>query len=94
LPIVLQHRPVNFESISVNAWLGFLYLSVFSMFLGFIAWYQGLAIGGIAHVAQIQLIQPFLTILASAVLLSEPLTITTLGFAVGVIICVALGKRV
>ncbi|MGL5944146.1 MAG: DMT family transporter [Waterburya sp.] len=94
LPIVLQHRPTNFDSISVNAWLGFLYVSVFSMFLGFIAWYQGLAIGGIAHVGQIQLVQPFLTILASAVLLSEPLTLTTLGFAVGVIICVALGKRV
>jgi drug/metabolite transporter (DMT)-like permease len=94
LPIVLQHRPTAFDSISVNAWLGFLYVSVFSMFLGFIAWYQGLAMGGIAHVGQIQLVQPFLTILASVVLLNEPLTLMTLGFAGGVIICVALGKRV
>jgi drug/metabolite transporter (DMT)-like permease len=94
LPIVLQHRPAAFDSISVNAWLGLLYLSVFSMFLGFIAWYQGLAIGGIARVSQVQLIQPFLTILASAVLLNEPLTITTFCFAGGVIFCVALGKRV
>lgn len=94
LPIVLQHRPTAVDSISLNVWLGFLYLSVFSMFLGFIAWYQGLAVGGIAHVGQIQLVQPFLTILASAVLLNEPLTLTTLGFAGGVIICVALGRRV
>ncbi|WP_319421667.1 DMT family transporter [Pleurocapsa sp. FMAR1] len=93
LPIVLKHSPTSLESISLNAWLGFFYVSVFSMFLGFIAWYQGLAIGGIARVSQIQLIQPFLTILASAILLKETLTITTLGFAVAVIICVALGKR-
>jgi drug/metabolite transporter (DMT)-like permease len=94
LPVVLQHRPTAFESISLNTWLGLLYLSVFSMWLGFIAWYQGLAMGGIARVSQVQLIQPFLTILGSAVWLSEPLTLTTLGFAGGVIICVALGKRV
>ena len=93
LPIVLKHSPTSFSSISVDAWLGFLYVSVFSMFLGFFAWYQGLAIGGIAHVSQTQLIQPFLTILVSAILLNEPLTITTLGFALAVIICVALGKR-
>ncbi len=93
LPIVLKHSPASFSSISVDAWLGFLYVSIFSMFLGFIAWYQGLAIGGIARVSQIQLIQPFLTILASAILLKETLTITTLGFALAVIICVALGKR-
>lgn len=93
LPIVLKHSPSSFGSISLNAWLGFLYVSIFSMFLGFIAWYKGLAIGGIANVSQIQLIQPFLTILASTVLLNESLTITTLGFAVAVIVCVALGKK-
>jgi drug/metabolite transporter (DMT)-like permease len=63
------------------------------MFLGFIAWYKGLAMGGIANVSQIQLIQPFLTILASTILLHESLTVTTLGFALGVIVCVALGRK-
>lgn len=93
LPIVLKHSPASFNSISINAWFGFLYVSIFSMFFGFIAWYQGLAMGGIAHVSQIQLIQPFLTILASATLLDEPLKTTTLGFTLAVIICVALGKK-
>jgi drug/metabolite transporter (DMT)-like permease len=93
LPIALQHAPSNFSSISVNAILGFLYVSIFSMFIGIIAWYQGLSLGGIARVGQIQLVQPFLTILASAVFLSEHLSITTLSFAVGVIVCVALGKQ-
>ncbi len=93
LPIVLQHLPTNFAAVPTNAMLAFLYVSVFSMFLGFFAWYRGLALGGIARVGQIQLIQPFLTILASVVLLGEHLTVETIGFAAAVITCVVLGKR-
>jgi drug/metabolite transporter (DMT)-like permease len=93
LPIAINASPTSFNTISFNAWLGFLYLGVFSMFIGFFAWYQGLVWGGIAKVSQIQLLQPFLTILASACLLHEALTIRTTGFAVGVISCVALSKR-
>jgi drug/metabolite transporter (DMT)-like permease len=93
LPIVLQHLPANFVSISVNAVLAFLYVSVFSMFLGFFAWYRGLALGGIARIGQLQLIQPFMTILASFILLGEHLSIETIGFAAAVIGCVLLGKR-
>jgi drug/metabolite transporter (DMT)-like permease len=93
LPIVWQHLPANFSSISTNAVLAFLYVSVFSMFLGFFAWYRGLALGGIARIGQLQLIQPFMTIFASAILLGEHLSIETLGFAAAVIACVALGKR-
>jgi drug/metabolite transporter (DMT)-like permease len=92
LPIVLQHLPSNFAAVPVNAVLAFLYVSIFSMFLGFFAWYRGLALGGIARIGQIQLIQPFLTILASAVLLGEHLTIETVGFAAAVIVCVVLGR--
>jgi drug/metabolite transporter (DMT)-like permease len=93
LPIVLQHAPSNLSSVSSGAVLGFLYVSVFSMFLGFFAWYKGLSLGGVARVGQVQLFQPFLTILASTLFLGEHLTITTLIFAIGVIVCVALGKR-
>jgi drug/metabolite transporter (DMT)-like permease len=93
LPIVLQHTPSNFSSVSFNAVLGFLYVSVFSMLLGFFAWYRGLSLGGVARVGQVQLLQPFLTIMASVVLLGEHLTMTTLIFAAGVIVCVTLGKR-
>ncbi len=93
LPIVWQHLPSNFSSVSPTAVLAFLYVSIFSMFLGFFAWYRGLALGGIARIGQIQLIQPFLTILASVVLLGEHLTIETVGFAAAVIVCVVLGKR-
>ncbi len=93
LPIVWQHLPANFAAIPPNAIWGFLYVSVFSMFLGFFAWYRGLALGGIARIGQLQLVQPFLTISASAILLGEHLSISTIGFAAAVIGCVALGKR-
>ena len=93
LPIVLQHLPANFAAVPVSAMLAFLYVSIFSMFLGFFAWYRGLALGGIARIGQLQLIQPFMTILASVILLGEHLTIETIGFATAVITCVVLGKR-
>jgi drug/metabolite transporter (DMT)-like permease len=63
------------------------------MFLGFFAWYRGLSLGGVARIGQVQLFQPFLTILASSLFLGEHLSFTTLGFAVGVMVCVALGRR-
>ena len=56
---------------SAAAWACFAYVGVVSMFLGFFAWYRGLALGGIAAVGQVQLLQPFLTIFASALLLGE-----------------------
>jgi drug/metabolite transporter (DMT)-like permease len=93
LPIVLHHAPVSIAAISGEAWLGFCYVSLFSMFIGFLAWYRGLFLGGIAKIGQLQLMQPFLTIIASAFLLQEPLTFSTIGFASGVILCVALGRQ-
>ncbi|MEO7242417.1 MAG: DMT family transporter [Variovorax sp.] len=80
-------------TIAASAWLGFAYVSVFSMWLGFFAWYRGLAIGGALRVSQTQLLQPFLSILAAIPLLGEPLDLGTLGFAGAVVITVLIGKR-
>jgi drug/metabolite transporter (DMT)-like permease len=76
-----------------TAWLGFAYVSVVSMFLGFFAWYRGLAMGGIAAVGQVQLLQPFLTIFASAVLLSERVDAATIVAAALVIASIAIGRK-
>lgn len=78
---------------SPTAWIGFAYVCCISQFVGFFAWYHGLALGGVARVGQMQLLQPFLTILASAVLLGETITPATLGAASLVIASVALGRR-
>jgi drug/metabolite transporter (DMT)-like permease len=75
------------------AWAGFAYVSVVSMYLGFFAWYKGLALGGIAAVGQLQLLQPFLTIGFSALLLGEALDPSTLIAAALVIAAIALGRR-
>lgn len=79
-------------SAPASAWLGFAYVSIVSMFLGFFAWYRGLAQGGIAAVGQVQLLQPFLTIFASALLLGERLDWATIVAAALVITSIAIGR--
>jgi len=76
-----------------SAWAGFAYTCVFSMFVGFVFWYRGMALGGVARVGQVQLLQPFLGLLGAAALLGEPLRATNLLFALAVIAVVALGRR-
>ena len=76
-----------------TAWAGFAYVAAVSMYLGFFAWYRGLAQGGIAAVGQVQLLQPFLTIVASALLLGESLDPLTFAAAGLVIVAIALGRR-
>ncbi|HEY0738115.1 MAG TPA: DMT family transporter [Herpetosiphonaceae bacterium] len=78
---------------SPSAWIGFAYVSVFSMFLGFFAWYRGLALGGVARVGQLQLLQPFFTLGASALLLGEQITPATILVALVVAVIVALGRK-
>jgi drug/metabolite transporter (DMT)-like permease len=76
-----------------RAWIAFGYVTVFSMFIGFFFWYRGLALGGVARVGQVQLLQPFLSLGGAAVLLGEPLTLANCSFALAVIATVALGRR-
>jgi drug/metabolite transporter (DMT)-like permease len=75
-----------------ESWAGFAYVMVISQFLAFIPWYRGLALGGIARVGQTQLLQPFLTILAAALLLGEPGDIVTWMVAALVVAVVAVGR--
>lgn len=78
---------------SPRAWLGFGYVSVFSMFIGFLFWYKGLALGGIARVGQVQLLQPFLTLIGAALILGEVLDTYNFLFALAVITVVIIGRR-
>ncbi len=81
------------QAVRPAAWGGFAYVTLFSMWLGFFAWYRGLALGGVMRVSQVQLAQPFLALLAAVPILGEPLTPTTLGFALAVVAVVFIGKR-
>ena len=75
------------------SWLGFVYVSLFSMWLGFFAWYRGLTLGGVVRVSQVQLLQPFLALLFAVPVLGETLQPVTVVFALLVIGVVFLGKR-
>ncbi|MCY7289226.1 MAG: DMT family transporter [Cryobacterium sp.] len=75
-------------------WATFAYLAVVSMFLGFFAWYRGLALGPMAQVSQVQLVQPVLSILWAALLLHEELTWSTILGGIAVLLCAGIAVRV
>ncbi|UJW30563.1 DMT family transporter [Saccharothrix sp. AJ9571] len=79
---------------SAKEWAAFAYLAVVSMFLGFFAWYRGLAIGPMAQVSQVQLVQPVLTILWAALLLGEELTWPTVLGGLAVLGCAGVAVRI
>jgi len=91
LPGTLLYWPE--QPIRAASWLALGYVGVFSMWAGFFAWYRGLAMGGALRVSQLQLLQPFFSILAAVPLLGESLEAMTLGFALAVVAVVFAGKR-
>ena len=95
LPLTLPSAWATWPQMALraSAWWGFSYVAVFSMWLGFFAWYRGLALGGTVRVSQVQLVQPFLGMLFAVPLLGERLDALTLGFAAAVIATVFIGKK-
>ncbi len=93
LPSV-QLQPDSFGGIGRLAWLALAYVSLFSMLIGFIFWYRGLAQGGIAAVGQLQLLQPAFAMLLAALLLKETISTGMIITSALVVICVAGARRV
>lgn len=97
LPFILipaiRTAPESLSNIPLSAQASFLYLALISQLFGFFVWYKGLAIGGIARVSQMQLVQPFITLLASVIFLDEAMDSTTLIFVFLVVCSVWLGKK-
>jgi drug/metabolite transporter (DMT)-like permease len=91
--IVLFTQPVSWGSVSMPAWISLAYVSIFSMLIGFLFWYRGLALGGIAGVGQLQLLQPFFGLSLAALLLHEPVAWTMIASTAVVVLCVAGAKR-
>ena len=95
LPVTAPLAALSWPDVPVPtvAWSGFAYVSVFSMWLGFFAWYRGLALGGTVRVSQVQLVQPFLGMLFAVPLLGESLDAVSVGFGLAVMATVLLGRR-
>jgi drug/metabolite transporter (DMT)-like permease len=96
LPVMIAlsivYLPPTSSGIAWPAWLSLAYVSLFSMLIGFVFWYRGLALGGIAAVGQLQLLQPFFGLALAATLLGEPVTWMMLAVTAAVILCV-VGAR-
>lgn len=89
----LMTLPHNLGQVGLPAWLALAYVSVFSMLVGFIFWYRGLALGGIAAVGQLQLLQPFFGLGLSAILLNETVSTAMIAVTLGVILCVVASRK-
>jgi drug/metabolite transporter (DMT)-like permease len=92
LPMAVLLRPADFAAIGPSAWAGFAYVAIMSQYVGFFAWNAGLAMGGVARVSQTQLLQTFVTLGVSAVILGEQIDAATLLFALAVAIVVLAGR--
>ena len=92
VPVALTLPEVNWQA-STSAWLAFAYVAVFSQFLGFFFWNNGMALAGVARAGQVQLLQIFVTLAGSWALLGETVSALTLGFALAVAFCVWMGRK-
>lgn len=92
LPITLALAWAKPPQASPGAWGAFAYVTVVSQLVGFFAWYNGLALGGIARVGQVQLLQAFFTIGFAALLFGERVSAITWLFALGVVATIAFGR--
>ena len=92
LPAMLYTAPT--QAVPWTAWVGFGYIAVFSMWIGMMIWFYALHIGGAVRVSQVQIVQPFLTIVFSIPLLGEAFSWMTVAFAAAVIWAAYMGKRV
>ena len=95
LPLTVPLALLTYPTAPLKAvtWAAFGYVAVFSMWLGFFAWYRGLALGGTVRVSQVQLVQPFMSMLFAVPLLGERLDAVTVGFGLAVIATVFIGKK-
>lgn len=93
LPFVLADIPNQTWDANPSAWFGLVYVSLVSMYLGFLAWYRGLALGGIARVGQVQLAQPVLTLVWAWLFLAEEVGWTEIVAGLVIVASVALTRR-
>ena len=91
--LAITMMPASFAGTGQAAWIGLAYVSLFSMLIGFIFWYRGLAQGGIAAVGQLQLLQPFFGLTLAATLLHEAVSWAMVAVTAAVVLCVAGAKR-
>jgi len=92
-PLTLLEMPVSMAEVSPYGWIGLAYVSLFSMLIGFVFWYRGLALGGTAAVGQLQLLQPFFGLVLAGTFLQEQISGLMIAVTAGIILCVAGARK-
>lgn len=92
-PVIDAAGAQDFAAMTAETWIAFAYVALVSQYLAFFAWYRGLALGGVAKVGQVQLLQAFLTLGFAALINGEAIGWDTVLFAAAVVACVAVGRR-
>ena len=92
LPASVVLFPRDFAAVPALAWLGFGYAALFSMLIGFFAWNTGLAMGGVARVSQVQLLQTFVTVGLASLVNGETIDTTTWVFTIAVVGAVIMSR--
>lgn len=92
-PAALLLWPEHAATVPWPSWAGLAYLALVSQYIGFWLWNTALAAGGVARIAQLQLLQPFATLAIAALMLGETIGLRTIFFAVAIMAVVALGVR-
>ncbi|HTH99254.1 MAG TPA: DMT family transporter [Stellaceae bacterium] len=85
--------PAHPHAITWAEWGAMGYVSVFSMLVGFLFWYRGMALGGIAAVGQLQLLQPFFGFILAAFMLGETIGWPVILTTTAVVGCVAGARK-
>ena len=93
VPLSLLAAPADPAAVAGRSWLAFLYLGLMSQYLGFFFWNAGLALGGVARVSQVQLLQTFVTLGVAALVNGERIDAVTVLAALAVVAVVALGRQ-
>ncbi|MBN8919334.1 MAG: DMT family transporter [Rhizobiales bacterium] len=93
VPATILLWPDNAAMVPAPAWGALLYVALFSQLIGFFFWNAGLALGGIARVGQMQLLQPFVIVFMAALVNGEAIELETLSFATAVVLTVVMGSR-
>ncbi|MGW4561434.1 DMT family transporter [Streptomyces sp. NPDC004561] len=88
--LALTHEPVH---LTWHGVVGVLWVALGSQFLGLVVWYRGMAVIGVPRASQLQLAQPLLTLVWSALLLGEHFTAAAPLTAVAVLVCIAVTQR-
>lgn len=92
-PLALLEMPGSMADVRPYGWIGLAYVSLFSMLMGFVFWYRGLALGGTAAVGQLQLLQPFFGLVLAGTFLHEQISGHMIAVTAGIILCVAGAKK-